>query len=104
LKRARDISKGDAMNKEQIYDEQISPLMAEIIKICKEHKIAMLMNFRTPNDDDPDLYCTTFLLADEYEPGRTQLAAKRELMDERPITMVTTTGKDGSKTMTAFLD
>ncbi|SEE66683.1 hypothetical protein [Pseudomonas migulae] len=30
------------MTKEVIYDEQINPLMAQIIKIGKEHSIAMI--------------------------------------------------------------
>lgn len=53
------------MNKEQIYDSQISPMMAEIIKICKANNIPMLASFYLPNDEDPDLYCTSFLSRDE---------------------------------------
>lgn len=47
------------MNKEQIYDAQIHPLMAQILAVCKEHKISMIATFDTPNDDDPDLVCTS---------------------------------------------
>lgn len=32
-------------NLEAIYDEQISPLMKQIIAICKEHKIPMFATF-----------------------------------------------------------
>lgn len=56
------------MNKEQIYDEQIYPLMAEIVAICQLHKIAMLADFAIPTDDDPTLQCTTALLSDSYDP------------------------------------
>ena len=31
--------------KEKIYDEQISPLLKQVIEICKEHKIPMIANF-----------------------------------------------------------
>jgi hypothetical protein len=56
------------MNKEQIYDEQINPLMAKIIAICKEHKIATVASFAIPTDEDEGLMCTTALTTPEYEP------------------------------------
>lgn len=49
------------MNKEQIYDEQIYPLMDKIISICKEHGIAMFASFSIPTDEQPDLECMTHL-------------------------------------------
>lgn len=33
-------------DKEAIYDEKISPLMAQIIEICQEHKIPMFAEFQ----------------------------------------------------------
>lgn len=33
------------MKKEQVYDEQIYPLMDKIISICKENKIDMVATF-----------------------------------------------------------
>lgn len=56
--------------KEAVYDEHISPLMAEIIKLCKEHRINMVADFSLgpdPNNDDEPLYCTTALPLDETE-------------------------------------
>lgn len=50
------------MNKEQIYDEQIAPLMAQIIEICKAHHIAMVASYAIPNDEDPYWRCTTALV------------------------------------------
>ena len=32
------------MSKENVYDEQISPLVHQIIDICKEHNIALLLS------------------------------------------------------------
>jgi len=32
-------------DKEQIYDEKISPLMTQIIQICKENDIKMVADF-----------------------------------------------------------
>lgn len=43
------------MNKEEIYDEKIAQLMAEIIAICQQHKIAMLASFTISTEDDPTL-------------------------------------------------
>lgn len=45
---------------EQVYDEQIFPLMQQMIAICKEHRIPMLASFQYTQDS----FCTTFL---EYE-------------------------------------
>lgn len=63
------------MNKEQIYDQSIAPLMTEIINLCKANNIAMLASFSIPKDDDPDLLCTTALLGDESEPPEVFLRA-----------------------------
>jgi hypothetical protein len=92
------------MNKEQIYDEQISPLMTQIIAICKEHKIAFLASFSIPNDEDADLCCSSYMLDDDFEPPESFLRAKRELRPgARPVTMLRTVGGDGSVTMTAII-
>jgi hypothetical protein len=69
------------MNKEQIYDAEIAPLMTKILEICKREKIAMVAQFSTPNDDDPDLFCTSALLDVEYNPTKNQLAALSILKD-----------------------
>lgn len=63
------------MNKEKAYDEKVGPLMIQIIALCKEHKIAMLAQFATPNDEEPDLLCTTALLEKEFDPPEHMLRA-----------------------------
>jgi len=60
--------------KETIYDELISPLMAQIIDICQRHKIALLANFNLDNEGD-GLCVTTSLLGGEYDPSENQLEA-----------------------------
>lgn len=42
-------------NKERVYDEQIAPLMAQIIKICKKEQIPMFADFQYSDKD----FCTT---------------------------------------------
>ena len=64
--------------KEAIYDEQISPLMEQILTICKDNKIAMLADFalgKDPEADDAELKCTSGLLADEHEPTPEMIKA-----------------------------
>lgn len=55
--------------KEKVYDEQISPLMAKIIEICKANKIAAFANFRIGYDEqiEEHLMCTTSLPISEDE-------------------------------------
>jgi hypothetical protein len=47
--------------KEAFYDEKISPLMTQIITLCKEAKINMLADFSLGYDEEIDetLFCTT---------------------------------------------
>jgi len=57
------------MTKEQVYDEQINPLMAKIIDIAKEHKIAMVASFSLVNNGDGEYdLCTTALTTEPYDP------------------------------------
>ena len=45
-------------DKEKVYDEQIAPLMKQIIDICKEHEIAHVCSFAL-SDSETGLLCTT---------------------------------------------
>ncbi len=94
------------MNKEQIYDEKINPLMTQVIEICKANSIAMLATFDIPNDEDPDLACTTHLPDETGKlPDRIAdcaRAAKAGRTSASPL-MITTQHADGSKTLTAVL-
>jgi hypothetical protein len=48
------------INKEKIYDEQIAPLMAKIIEICKNEHIPMFAEFQYADLD----FCTTCIYPD----------------------------------------
>lgn len=50
------------MNKEEIYDQKISPLMAQIIKACQEHNIEFIASFDIPTEEHPDLRCTSAVI------------------------------------------
>ena len=49
-------------NLESIYDEQISPLMQQIIAICKEHNMPMVASFAYENCEEKGLGCCTTTL------------------------------------------
>lgn len=64
----------EALNKEQVYDAQINPLMEQILTICQAHGIAMLCTFAIPTPDDDELACTSML---PDETGENHPAHKR---------------------------
>lgn len=49
------------LNKEQVYDQQIAPLMTQIIDICQQRGISMVATFALPIPGDDNLVCTTAL-------------------------------------------
>ena len=56
-------------DKEQIYDEKINPLMSQIIKICQENNIQVLVSFTIKGrgmDDKEDMEITIYLPSKEY--------------------------------------
>lgn len=52
------------MTKEEAYDKHISPLMNEIIEVCKQHKINTFAMFSIPTEEDDALACTTSMPVD----------------------------------------
>ncbi|AFQ50415.1 hypothetical protein [Burkholderia cepacia] len=96
----------ETTNKEQIYDEQISPLMTQIIAICQQHKIPMLASFSIPTEADPDLACSTSLIGNGFEAPESYTRALRELRPElfrRPGLMIRAEHGDGSMTLTSVI-
>jgi hypothetical protein len=96
------------MNKEQIYDEQINPLMEQIIAIAQAHKIAMVASFAIPTPDDDGLYVSTSLRDENgAHPGPLNAMAQillRHVQGRSGGTlMLTVTGADGKKAMTAIV-
>lgn len=60
------------MTREAAYDEFISPLMTQIIALCKEHQIPMVAQFQLDDkegEEDNPLYCTTSILNDAWKPA-----------------------------------
>lgn len=78
-------------DKEKIYDDEISPLMAKIIEICKRENIPMAAQFYLKEQDDEGLpmYCTTFMV-----PSKDEI--KSEVHEHlRGITDLMKYGKNG---------
>lgn len=60
------MDKNEPFDLEDVYDEQIAPLMTKIIDICKEHKLPMFATFLYLNDPEgDDGICTTNLMFPE---------------------------------------
>lgn len=62
----------EKLPKEQIHDDQISPLMRQIYAICAVNKIAMLtvMDLGTdPEDDERHMTCSSVWVKDECNPS-----------------------------------
>lgn len=68
---------------EAVYDEQIAPLMAQIIEICKANNMPMLASiaYRQDEDGGHDL-CTTSLLFEGRTPLSYQIASDVILQDD----------------------
>ncbi len=51
-------------NNEKIYDEQIFPLMTQIMEICKKNKISMFATFEYNKNE----FCTSLIREEDYSP------------------------------------
>ena len=72
------------MNKEDIYDTEIAPLMTRVIEICKKNRIAAVMSFALPIEGDPGLMCTTALVDEELGPPDCLLIARNAIVESAP--------------------
>lgn len=89
---------GEPWDKEDVYDNQISPLVTQIIAICKEHQMPAVIQVQyCDTAEEGPGFCTTTL---PFE-GRTTDKMRR-VMDaarpERPIVIAETIVTEGSTT------
>lgn len=95
------------MSREVIYDEQIAPLMRQIIALCKEHDIPMVSSFQY-NDDRPDgeaALCTTVILPGGPASCAALQEAARVIYRPPTLTMLTVRDSKGQVTsMEAIVD
>ena len=95
------------MNREEAYDTHISPLMTQIIALCKEHDIPMLATFQYNDDRGEEgaetKLCTTALpFPDTCEALTKAINCIRQ--PRGPTMMLTTRNAAGEVTsMTAIV-
>ena len=57
-------------DKEKVYDDEIAPLMKQIIEICKREQLPMTAQFylqEEREDDGEPMYCTTVIIPSKKE-------------------------------------
>jgi len=88
-----------AFDLEQVYDDQIAPLMTQIIDICKANKLPLFATFLYGHDPDNGggQLCTTSLLFKEREipPEMEELPATMGLVRRAPF-RIRVTDKTGA--------
>lgn len=52
---------------EAVYDEQIAPLMSQIIAVCKAHRLPMIASFNYRSTEDAHDTCDTLLAFEERD-------------------------------------
>ena len=78
-------------NKEDIYDNEIAPLMKDIIAICKKHEIPMLCSFTYEYCEDKGVgTCETLVGNDGERHNEKLISALKEIRkNDSCITAVT---------------
>ena len=87
-------------DKEPIHDEKISPLMAQIIDICKANNINMVASFQLRSGkeraEEGNFLCTTTLPVDkEHWPDEYSRLSKAIFGSEPVILAITITKQKG---------
>lgn len=63
--------------RERAYDDLISPLMAQIIEVCKDHDIPVASQFELDAGDDGEpIYCTTLITKPEHSEHIRRIASE----------------------------
>jgi hypothetical protein len=90
--------------KEAIYDDEVSPLMAQVIAICKRANIPVHASFQL----DEDLACTTHVAPEKVEPEDadgfaewTRKYGPLARIASRPSSPLMITTRDGSGKITS---
>lgn len=89
-------------DKESVYDEQIAPLMKQIIEICKREQLPMATQFylkEEREDDGQPMYCSTVIRPGGEGEGLEQISFVAKAMkygkQGKPWAMAVTVRRDG---------
>lgn len=86
---------------EAVYDEQLAPLMTQIIAICKEHQIPMVAQFQYANHAEAGpAFCTTTLPNDRACDQIRELSVRMAPRRAMAFAETHVTNPDGSKSIT----
>ncbi len=90
----------DLPENESVYDEQIHPLMAKVIALCKEHGIGLAAQFQVRDEDEEPIAVTTVLTGKTYRstPEFTALGEKLYRQTRPPTLRLTTRNAEGQIT------
>ena len=91
------------MNKDQIYDAQIAPLMTKIIEVCQQNGIAMIASFDIAHEADPGLRCTSQLPDGAGNFTFSRVAGLLVPTAPSPLMLTTRDGDGKVTTMTAII-
>jgi hypothetical protein len=69
----------DSRTKEEYYDQEVMPLVKQILDLCARRGISMLSVFDLPDEKQFDLHCTSSLSDETGELGCATLRAYRAL-------------------------
>lgn len=86
-----------AFDLEKIYDEQIAPLMTQVIEICKKHNLPFVIDFQYSSDGgDEHGHCTSAYLPNDIAIAPELQDAYRAVAPRRSLALnITTRDKDG---------
>ena len=81
---------------EEIYDDQIAPLMTQIIAICAKHKLPIAATFEYATDD----FCTTTMGFDRASERMQGIIEKMKPRQHHTLAVTEVASPDGHKTIT----
>lgn len=75
---------------ENVYDEQISPLMQQIIAICQEHSMPMIASFAFENCEERNVGCCTTVLNGFADRHIREFSEAQQVLNRRHVVMAMT--------------
>lgn len=77
--------------REDVYDNEIAPLMSKVIDLCKTHGIPMLATFQYTEPGDEPGFCTTQIPAEHEDKALVQIKARWGAARSAPLVALTIT-------------